>query len=509
MTGGARRGDLAILAGVAALRLALHLTTAQGYGIFRDELYYLACASHLDFGYVDHPPLSIAVLAGWRTLFGDGLAALRFLPAVAGSATVFLTGLIARELGGGRAAQILAALAAFFAPFFLAISHFYSMNAFDLVFWTALELLAVRILVRQEPRLWLWFGAIAGLGLENKYSVAFLAFGLIVGLALSAQRRQLRAPQLWIGGAIAAALFAPHLVWEAVNGAPSLEFIRNATAGKIQPVTPLGFLGGQLVLLHPLYAPLWVGGLAALLFSRRLERVRALGIAYLAVLALMVWQQAKVIYLAPIYPVLFAAGAVASEDLCARRSWRRAPAAASVAVALTGIAILPLALPVLPPHVFLSYSHALGVSEPQTERSARGALPQLYADMFGWRELAEEVAAVWRALPEEDRAHAAIVGGNYGEAGAIDYFGPALGLPHAISPHNAYFMWGPGDWDGRVAITIGEPPPAIAALFASVEKRGQRSCELCMPYERDLPIYVVRDLKVPVPELWARIKRFI
>ena len=509
MTAARRPGDLAVLAGIAGLRLAFCVATAPGYGIFRDELYYLACANHLAFGYVDHPPLSIALLWLWRTLFGDGLFALRFLPAVAGALTVFATGLIARELGGGRGAIVLAALAAFFAPFFLAVSHFYSMNAFDLLFWTLLLLIATEILVREEPRRWLTFGALAGLGLQNKYSVAFLGFGLVVGLALTPQRRQLRSPWLWAGGALALLLFAPHLAWEAANGAPSLAFIRNAAELKNEPVSPGAFMAGQLLLLHPLYAPLWIGGLGALLFSRQFARVRALGSAYLAILALMILQQAKVYYLAPVYPLLFAAGCVALDAAFARRDWPRAPVIAGVAIVVAGLALVPMAIPVLPPATFIAYSDALRVGAPKMERGARAELPQVYADMFGWRELAEEVARVRAALPEADRERLAIFGRNYGEAGAIDYFGPELGLPPAISPHNSYWVWGPRDWDGRVAIVIGDVRPESVGLFGSLEKLGHRSCALCMPYEAELPIYVARDLQIPVSELWARVKLFI
>jgi hypothetical protein len=502
-------GDLAVLAGIAGLRLALHVATAPGYGIFRDELYYLACADRLDFGYVDHPPFSIALLAFWRLLFGDGLFALRFLPGVAGAATVFVTGLVARELGGGRAAQVLAALCAFFAPFFLAVSHFYSMNAFDLLAWAALWWLAARILVRDEPRLWLIFGLVAGLGLENKYSVGFLGFGLVLGLALTAQRKAFRSPWLWAGGALAALLFAPHLAWQVAHGFPSLEFMRNATALKNEPIGPLEFLGGQVVLLHPLLAPIWLFGLYALLFGRGFARVRALGLAYLAVLALMLLTHAKVSYLAPAYPLLFAAGAVALDAFFARRAWRNAPVVAGVAISVAGVALVPLTIPVLPPETFIAYSNAIGVSAPKMERGARAELPQVYADMFGWRELADEVARVWNALPEHERARAVIVGRNYGEAGAIGYFGRAHGLPRAISPHNSYWMWGPGDWDGRLAVVIGEIPPEIAAEFGSIEKLGHRSCALCVPFESELPIHVARDLRIPVSVLWARLKRFL
>jgi 4-amino-4-deoxy-L-arabinose transferase-like glycosyltransferase len=421
---------------------------------------------------------------------------------------VFATGLLARELGGGRAAQVLAALAAFFTPFFLAVSHFYSMNGFDVLFWTVLMWLAARILLRDQPRLWLAFGAVAGLGLENKYSVGFLGLGLVLGLALSRARSHLRSPYLWAGGALAALLFAPHVLWEIARGAPSLEFMRNATQLKNYPVSPVGFLGGQLVLMHPLFAPLWLLGLGALLFARRFAAVRALGIAYLALLALMIQQKAKVYYLGPVYPLLFAAGAVALVDFFARRDWRLGPALTGAFLVAAGLVGLPLAIPILPPERFLSYSAALGVGEPKMERQQRGRMPQTYAFMFGWEELAREVARVYATLSPEERAKAVVFGRNYAEAGAIDYFGPALGLPPAISPHNSYWTWGPGRYDGSVLIVIGPVSPEVVSRFDSFESVGRRSCEYCAPYEGELEIFVARGLHAPVSDAWAKLKHY-
>ncbi len=421
---------------------------------------------------------------------------------------MFATGLIACELGGGRWAQVLAALAAFFAPFLLAVSHFYSMNGLDVLFWTALLWLATRILVRDEPRLWLAFGVVAGLGLENKYSVAFLGAGLVIGLALTRARSHLRSPYLWAGGALAALLFAPHVLWEVANGAPSLEFMRNATQLKNYPVSPFEFLGGQLVLMHPLFAPLWLLGLFALVFARRFAAVRALGILYLVLLALMIQQKAKVYYLGPVYPLLFAAGAVVLVDFFARRGWRFAGPLVAGLIVVAGLVGLPLAIPVLPPERFLTYSAALGVGEPKMERQALGRMPQIFAFMFGWQELAREVARVYGTLSPEERAKAVVLGRNYAEAGAIDYFGPALGLPRAISPHNSYWLWGTGAYDGSVLIVIGPVAESVASRFDSFESRGHRSCEYCAPYEAELEIFVARGLHGPVSEVWAELKHY-
>jgi len=504
------RGDLVVLAVLALVKLVFHLVTSHGYGIFRDEMYYIACSEHLGLGYVDHPPLSILLLWLARRTLGDSLPAIRCLAGVAGAASVFVAGLIARELGGRRGAQVLAALTVFFAPFFLAVNHFFSMNAFDVLFWAVLELIAVRILLRDEPRGWIWFGAVAGLGLQNKYSVAFLVVGLIVGLAVSPQRRQLWSAWLWLGGALALLIVLPHLWWEQQHGWVSLEFMRNATSEKNMPVTPLSFFAGQILLLQPFALPIWLLGLAALLGAPALRRVRALGVAYLVVFAILVLQRGKVYYLAPIYPVLFAAGAVTLERWCARPALRWVLPAVTGVYVLAGIASLPLAVPVLSEERFLAYQGRLGIAPPQMERNQPAAMPQVFADMHGWTELVDTVARVYEQLPADQRARAVVLAGNYGEAGAVDFLGRARGLPRAISVHNSYWLWGPGDLRrDDVVIAVGAPRERLLEAFEDVQLVDTVRCQYCMPFENNLPVYLARGLKAPVDELWQRLKRFV
>jgi hypothetical protein len=294
------------------------------------------------------------------------------------------------------------------------------------------------------------------------------------------------------------------------SGWPSLEFMARASAEKNMPVSPVDFFVQQILLLNPVAFPLWLAGLLGVLLAPSLARVRALGWGYLAIFVLFVTQRAKVYYLAPIYPLLFAAGGVLFERACARRGWRwPLPAAAALLVA-GGVVALPAAVPVLPVERFLAYQDALGLRAPQMERNQRGALPQVFADMHGWTELVDTVARVHAQLPAEQRARAVVLVRNYGEAGAIDFLGKPRGLPRAISGHNNYWLWGPGDLrDGDTVIAVGPSRAVLLEGFVEVERVDTVRCEYCVPFQNDLPVHVARGLKAPVAELWQRLKRFI
>lgn len=509
--GAAERADGAAgptpwLFALAGLYALLHWAVVSRYGIFRDELYYVACARHLDWGYVDHPPL-IALLTRLELApFGASLAALRVLPILAGAATVILAGWIARELGGGRFAQLLAGLSVAVAPVYLFVFHILSMNAVEVLLWSLAAFVLTRILGGGDPRLWLLFGGLAGLGLETKHSMLLLGLGVFAGMLLSPARRLLTSPWPWLGGLLAAALFAPNLLWEVRHGWPTLEFIHNAEAGKNVHYGPLRFFAEQALQMQPLTAPLWIAGLLGLLLAPALRRFRALGWAYLMIAAVLLAQASKPYYLSPAYPWLFAAGAVLVEGWTARRAWLRPAALALLAV--SGAATAPLTLPLLSEESYIRYAARLGITPESGERHRLGALPQHYADMHGWPELAAEVARVWRALPALERARCGIFGQNYGEAGAIDYFGPAYGLPHALSAHNSYYLWGPDGYDGSCLVVLGDERERLAELFADVQPAGRFDCRYCMPYEDGMTIHVCRRPKRPLAAVWPEIKSF-
>ena len=489
--------------------LALQLATYRGYGFFRDELYYLASAEHLGFGYVEHPPLIGLVAWLVRSTLGDSLFAARLLPAVAHALTVALAARLAREMGGGRYAQFAAALATALAPAYVGLCGILSMNAFDILFWAALWLISARALRDDAPRLWLWFGVVAGAGLQNKISVLFLAFGIVAGLVTTRRWRVFQSWQLWAGGAAAGLIFLPHILWQWRHAWPTLEFVANATREKNVSLPAAAFLAEQAIQMGLFAAPLWVAGLAGLLARERFRAFRPIGWAYLAVLAVMLASNAKPYYLAPAYTALLAAGAVAFEGI------RRSPvgtlvrAGAVALVVVSGAVSLPFAKPVLSTGTYLRYAAALGMGPRSEERQELGRLPQHFADMHGWRELASNLASVYHALPPADRSRACIFVQNYGEAGAVDVLGAPLGLPRAISGHNSYFLWGPRGCTGDVVIALGGTRGEYEEVFASVEQAALHTCADCMPYENNRPIWVARRSRVPLSELWPRVKRFI
>jgi 4-amino-4-deoxy-L-arabinose transferase-like glycosyltransferase len=492
---------------LAAATTVFYLLTLQGYGVFRDELYYAACAQRLDWGYVDHPPLVALVAWVMTHLLGTTVFALRVVSAVCAGALVLLSAAIARELGGGRFAQILAGLAVATSPLYLALFSVYSMNAIDLVAWAALAWVAVRIINTDNSRLWLLFGLVAGIGLQNKLSVLFFVFGLAAGLVAARQWRRLRDPWLWAGVGVAALLFAPQIAWQMANGWPTAEFVRNATEHKNISLSAVEFLSQQILNMNPVALPLWVTGLIALLAWRDFKPYRALGWAYPAVLALMLTQAAKPYYLGPIYPMLFAAGAAVLERFSQeRRRWLR-PASLGLVLA-AGAALAPLAKPLLPVDAYVRFAAALGVKPGTDEKKTLGRLPQFFADMHGWRELAEAVSRVHRALPAEEQGRACVFGQNYGEAGAIDFYRKQLGLPPAVSGHNSYWIWGPGECDGQVLIVIGGRREELGKSFERVEAGGRFDCRDCMPYEQGQTIWVGRGLRSPLSEVWPTVKNF-
>jgi 4-amino-4-deoxy-L-arabinose transferase-like glycosyltransferase len=438
------RTDLLILAGLSISLLLYHLLTSalSAYGYFIDEFYYVACSKRLAFGYVDHPPLSILMLALSRRLLGDSLVAIRFLPALGVAATAFMTGLIARRLGGFRRAVIIAALAAIVMPVFLLMGSFYSMNAFEPLIWTAILYLVIRLTQENDARYWLAIGLLMGVGLELKHTIVLYGIALLLGMLLTDARRLVWNRWFCWGMLAWVLILAPNLVWQYLHGFPSLEFYRNATLNKNIPTGPWRVIVLQILFANPFAFPLWGAGLAYLIFSPEGRRYRFLAWAYLLLLLVMVvGGSSRPDRIGAMYTALFAAGAVAIERL-ARPSVRRLAVATTVVLLAVGGAVLaPVFTPLLPPSVLARYLFALGLPLDLEIGKTNEPVPQWLADRLGWHELASDVARVFRGLPVEEQRSAVIVSTNYGEAGALELFGPEFGLPPVFASHNSYHSW--------------------------------------------------------------------
>jgi dolichyl-phosphate-mannose-protein mannosyltransferase len=498
--------DEAVAVCFAVAACLVHFLWNGRYGYFRDELYYAACGQHLAWGYVDHAPLIAAVARLSRMLFGDSLRALRFFPALSAGAKILLTAWIVRELGGRRYAQILAATAVLLCPIYLTMDNFLSMNAFEPVFWMLCVAIALRIIRTGNARWWLLFGLVAGIGILNKHSTLLFGLAFVLGLAVTRQRALLRTPWIWLGAAVSFLIFLPNLLWEMENHWPTIEILQNVDRIKNAHVTWLEFVGQQAFLVHPLGAPICIAGLWFFLGSREGRRWRFLGWTYLFLLAEFLILRGRIYYLAPIYPMLFAAGAIAIESWIENtgRNWIKAAILAPLVIG--GIVAAPLALPILPLDDAAAYANFWDVEKVQVEREPSGKLPQMYADMMGWPQQAETVASVFHSLSPEEQSRAAILAKNYGQAGAIDYFGPALGLPHAISGHNNYFLWGPQQYSGEVVIAVGMPLEDLKAIFGQIDQAATINYEYAIPEENNLPVYICRKPKMTLQQAWPMLK---
>jgi hypothetical protein len=503
--------DLVLILGFAAATLAFHFVVNAfgGYGIFRDEYYYIACSKRLAAGYVDQPPLAMFLMAAGRALFGASQFAIRILPALAHAGTIILGGLIARRFGGRRGAVILTCVAVSLTPIIVGHTNIFQMNAFAHLLWAAAIYLVVLIVEKSRPRLWVLLGVVMGLGLLNKLDFLWFGAGLAAGLLLTGLRKHLRTPWPYAAAGVALLIFSPFIMWNITHDFAHIEFIRNATAGKYSGLTRLGFLAGQIGEMNPLNMLLWVPGLLFLFFNREGRRFRVLGIIYVTALAILLANpHSKSEYLAPAYTMLFAAGGVAVERWAGRgkRGWA-APALATLSV-LSSLLILPFAVPVLPVETFIKYSAAVGMKPSTAERKKLSELPQFYADMFGWEGLAKDVSGVYLSLPEAERPTTVVFATNYGEAGALEYYAARYPLPRAISTHNSFWFWGYPKEGLRTVIVLGGREEDHRKSCDEVTLASVHTCRYCMPYENDMPIYVCRGLRVSPAEIWKREKNF-
>jgi hypothetical protein len=497
---------------IAAAALLVHLIGAGRYGHFGDELYFMACAEHLDWGYVDQPPLIALVAWLTRHVLGTSVFAVNVVPALACCVTVWLTGRIARELGGGAFAQGLAALCSACAGTYMAMGHLFTMNVGEPLFWMGNVLLVVLMISGGSKRLWLWTGLLVGLGLQNKYSMAFFAVSMLAGLLLTPERRILSSRWFWAGLLLANLIFLPNLLWNMHHHWPFLELMHNIRANGRDPIlSPAEFMLTQITEMNPLTALVWVPGCLYLLFSRRLGRFRCLGYAFVFLLGLMIVLHGKDYYAAPVYPIAFAAGAIAVDDFARRRGMGWVKPALPALIVASAVAMLPAAVPVLPIDRFAGYWQFLARAiqfQVNEKAMVEEPLPHNYSWSVGWEEMTAATARAYNSLPPDERSRTAVWANDFGAAGAIDYFGPKYGLPKAICGHQNYWMWGPRGYSGQTAILVSTPISSARQYFDEVAVVESVNNPYAPPWE-NRPILLCRKPRFEsLSAIWPGLKKW-
>jgi hypothetical protein len=506
-----RRLDWLIPGCFALLTFTIHLIFYRGYGFFRDELYFIACSHRLDWGYVDMPPGVPMVAWIARHLFGDTLFAIRIVPVCFAAMQVFLTGLTARVIGARTYGVALACLCVLAAPQYF--GSWLNTDMFMMLGWAACAWVAARIFAGESERLWLLFGLFAGAAVEGKHAMAFFGVAFIAGLLVSPQRKMLLSRWFWAGLGVTFLIALPNLIWQFQHHWATYELLSNiARSNKNLVLGPAQYLWSNINSIGIFSLPVWIAGLGWCLFAKQGARFRALGWTWVFAYVLFIGLKGKDYYLTPVYPMLYAAGAVAIEKfICLRgRYFRLALQPLLMILVLCSTVGWPFGMPMMSVEKFIAYEEKLHATPAKTETTELSQLPQQYADMFGWPEMAAAVARVYQALRPDERSRCGIYARNYGEAGAIEYFGRQYGLPQVISGHQNYWLWGPGAYTGECMIFVGGTREWLEKYFSDVQQAGETYQRYALPLENHRPIWVARAPKFhSFREIWGDFKAWI
>jgi hypothetical protein len=492
---------------IAALAVfGVHVAANPHYGFFRDELYFIVCGRHPQWGYVDQPPI-VPLLAALTQVFGHSLVLLRAVPALFAAGGVYVTCLLTIEFGGGAFALGFAALVFFFTPVLASFGMKVGTDEVGLLVWPLIGFGVVRIVRGADERWWLGVGALAGVGLESKYSVVFFAAALVAGLLLTPQRAILWSRWFAAGTAVMLLIALPNVIWQWHYGLPMLELLRNGQNGKnTTPSVPL-YLVQELFITNPLLAAEWIIGLVWLL---RVPLFRFLGYAYVLLIVEMLVFHGKHYYPANVYPIVIAAGAVPIEALTRGRRFARVALTAYAFVA--GLTMIPDVLPVLPENDYIAYSSARDRAfhvSPKLAETEHGredqVLPADWADMHGWPEMAAAARAAYESLPPDEKRRAVVFAGNYGEASAVAFFTPDVPV---ISEHNQFWLWGPKGYDGSVLVQINGTCFKSDRLYASRTRFTQRVDRYAVNSESDIPIWICREPSRTLARVWPELKTY-
>jgi hypothetical protein len=498
-----------VVGALAATKLALHLfvLAVTPYGVHRDEFLYFSMGEHLHFWQMDFPP-AMAVLANLsHALFDHTLAAVRVLPAIAGTILVILAALIARELGGGRFAQGMAALCVVCGVLFLRASTLFQPVIVDQLWWTLALFTLARISRDPSAAHWLDFGVVVGLGLLTKFSILFFGLAALVAILVTPRRRSLRTPWPWLAALIALAIGSPSIVGQLRLNFPVAEQMRELQRQQLTHVSVWSFVTQQPLMVGPFAFIVAALGAWALVAWKQLRPFAVVGWSCVFAFVILLVLHGKPYYIGPIYPALFAAGGVVLERFRARRAVRALNSVLVAGVVLTGVALLPIAVPVLSPEATAAWAVRVGASQAlRTNRGAMDRLPQDFADMLGWPEQSAMLARVLGTLTPEDRRDVVIFASNYGEAGAAEFYQSRFNLPPVVSAAGSFWYFGPGDRPGRVLIAIGEDSADVAKAYDDVRPVARILSPWSVDEERDVRIILARRPKQTLQALWPSIR---
>lgn len=502
------------IAALAFLTFALHVAVnwLSPYGFQRDEFLYMAMGRHLRLWSMDFPPFIAMLSEAQRFLFGDSIVAVRLAPAIAAGLVVFMAALSAREMGAGRFAQALASIAVMTSVVFIRSGDLFQPVVFDQLWWT-LSLFAIAKLgatartdetLSASPRWWIWLGVACGLGLLTKFSLLFFGAALAVALVIAPQRRVMLTRWPWIAAAIAVVLGSPSIVGQLRLGFPVVGQMQTLQHQQLMHVSLWSFVANQIYIGPAIL--LAITGVLYLLLAESMRRFRVIGWTCVGAFVILLLLHGKAYYIAPIYPALFAAGTVALQRWSAARAgvWTTAMRVAIVVLLFANAILLsPVELPIYSREVTANFVTRSGLSAAsQTNQGRQLRLPQDYADMLGWPEEVAAVARVYDSLPPEKRAQAVLGADNYGEAGALEFYGPRHGLPPVISGAGSYWFFGPGDKPGTVLIVLGGEKEDLDHLYGTVTQAGRVVNEWGVPEESDVAIFVAEHPRRTLQEAW-------
>lgn len=481
----------------------------KGYGYFIDEFYYIACAFRPAMGYVDHPPLAPLLLTAYQFIFGTSIIAIRILPALAASASVFFTGILTKEIGGRRFAQCLAACTMTATPVIVAFGGFYSMNAYEPLLAILLLIFTVKMIKENNSRRWILLGIIMGLGLMNKHTFAVFIIVLVFSLLISGKWRLVVNKWLAAGPFIALLIFLPNIIWQIQNNYPSLEFYKNVTIYKNVFTPPLAFFLNQLLQMSPATFPIWFTGIIFLFFSKKTKDFRFLSILFLCLFLIVMYSgSSRPDRLAFAYPAVFAGGAFFFESFILKYNirWFKGVVIAFLYLGLT--ITIPLILPYFSYETVGEYTKFLGLNT-EVETGNKPPLPQLIADRIGWEEKFKLVLNAYNSLPDSEKKETIIAAGNYGQAGATELFGKKYNLPPVVCGHNTYYLWSKNKLYGNIVLQLTSDRD-INRLKGLFENVGIYPGEFTSPYvtshENNLRVFICKDPKIPYSEMLEKAK---